>query len=162
MSNTASISPALSIKNPSKSETPAADAAFNKPTFKRSNIESGKDQMYGGVHRHHQVKPTGRDFVARQALETTCQQLHTRMNEGALDVLGFAHQGQHGIAHHNEKSEPVLSVQLGAQPGVLTISSMADISYMGKPLVRLSSEELHDATHLASSVLKADIKVNRF
>jgi hypothetical protein len=149
-------------KSPSRSETPAADAAVNKPTFTHPKIESGKDQMFGGVHLHRQVSPKGRDFVARQLLETTCQQLHTRMSEGPHQEIGFAHQGQPGIARFNEKSEPVLSVQLGPQPNALAISSMSDISYMGKPLVRLSSDELQAATHLASSVLKTDVQVNRF
>ena len=152
MSNTASLAPASSINTPSRSETPAPDAAVNKPTFTRPNIESGKDRMFGNSASPSTLVNRGRDPEARARLESTCQQLFTRMHE-RNSVLGFAHEGQEGVARYIEHGEPALSVSLGSRPNALEISSMANISYGGKPFVQLTGAELQAANALAVSVL---------
>ena len=68
-------------------------------------------------------------------------------------VLGFTHEGQEGIAIYKEHGEPALSVRLGSRPDALEVSSMANISYGGKPFVQLTGAELQAANALATSVL---------
>lgn len=103
----------------------------------------------------------GRDPTGRALFESACQQLHTRMTEGGLHNVAFMHDGVEGNARYNPRTEPVISVRHGSMPQSVAISSLAQLSYQGKPLARLQSDELQAATRLVNSIMASAGSVSR-
>lgn len=163
MSNTSSsaISSAQSIKSLPRRTSFTADSAPTRPTFARPSIESGKDRMFGNLENQPTFGPHGRDPAARARLDSGCQQLFTLMHEG-MHWLSFKHEGKEAMVIYSEHGDPALIINLGSRSNALEISSMANISYRGKPFAQLTPSQLEAANSLVSTALAAKLRQRPF
>ena len=69
--------------------------------------------------------------------------------------LSFEHEGQTGTVHRDPHAEPVITIRMDSQPGLLTVDSKRNARYNDVPAARLEGADLWTARDLAGSARDA-------